>query len=214
MLKAAWRYFERRRRSEAMRARFTRVHDDNLWGSGESRSGFGSERASPAVALAMQAVEKAYSEHGVRSLSDIPCGDFNWMPELLARLGGLGYRGFDIVKPVLERNKARHPEREFREFDITTEIPPAADLIFCKDLLNHIGDADVKRAIDNMRRSGSTYLLASNNAGVAHAPLPRGASASRHLDIAAAPFHYRPPLWTLGGYMSFWRLADIGECGF
>jgi hypothetical protein len=197
-----------------LRARFTAVHDENLWGSEESRSGWGSERGTPSVIVAQAAIEKAVAEHGVRSIHDIPCGDFNWMPDLLARLRTVTYRGFDIVEPALARNKDRHPTREFRVLDITTTVPPAADLIFCKDLLNHLGDEDAKRAIENMRRSRSTFLLASNNIGFDNAPLPDVPGASRHLDITAPPFRYRAPLWTLDGYMSFWRLAEIGECGF
>jgi trans-aconitate methyltransferase len=210
-LRAFW---DSRRRTAALRAQFTLVHKKNLWGSGESRSGWGSERGTSAVVIAEKAIEAAVANHGVRSINDIPCGDFNWMPDVLARLEPLSYRGFDIVKAVVARNKERHPDREFRLFDITVDVPPAADLIFCKDLFNHLRDEDVNRAIANMRRSGSTFLLASNNPGFANAPLPNAPGASRHLDITAAPFCYGAPLWTLDGYMSLWRLADMGECGF
>ncbi len=209
MLKALQEFRERRRRSAKLRARFTVVHDANLWGANETRSGWGSERGTPSVLIAELAIAKAVAEHGARSINDIPCGDFHWMPELLARLAPVSYRGFDIVKAALARNKDRNPDREFRLLDITAGIPPAADLIFCKDLFNHLGDEDVKRAIANMRRSGSTFLLASNNAGFENGPLPDTPGASRHLDITAAPFRYPSPLWTLDGYMSFWRLADM-----
>jgi hypothetical protein len=213
MLQRLRDYWPKNRRSSLLEAKFTRVHDENLWGSQESRSGWGSARGAPSVSIAAEAIARAVREHGVRSLNDIPCGDFNWMPDVLAEFPGIAYRGFDIVKAILSRNKDLHPEHEFRWLDITTEVPPRADLIFCKDLLNHLGDADVKRAIDNMRRSGSTYLLASNNPGVAHAPLPDVPGGSRHLDITAPPFAYRAPLWTVGGYMSLWRLADMGGGG-
>lgn len=203
-----------RPRSRALQARFTEVYAENLWGSSESRSGGGSVRGSAWVTIAEQALAKAVHEHGVRSLNDIPCGDFNWMPDVLARLGGVRYIGFDIVHTALARNKDRHPEHEFRLLDVTTHTPPAADLIFCKDLLNHLTDADVKRAIANMQRSGSKFLLASNNPGFENIPLPETPGASRHLDITAPPFNFRPPLWTVEGYLSFWRLADMGECGF
>jgi hypothetical protein len=214
MLRAFREYWDRRRRSSDLRARFTFVHDKNLWGSGESRSGFGSGRGAPSVGISEDAIAKAIAEHPISSMNDIPCGDFNWMPALLARLPPLRYCGFDIVKPILMRNKEKFPEREFRLLDITTHVPTAADLIFCKDLLNHLRDEDVKRAVENMRLSGSTFLLVSNNCGFSNGPLPDEPSGSRHLDITAPPFNYRPPLWTLGGYMSFWRLADMGECGF
>jgi hypothetical protein len=213
MLQRLRNYWSDRRRSSSLEARFTRVHDENLWGSRESRSGWGSARGTPSVIVAAEAIAKAAREHAVRSVNDIPCGDFNWMPDVLAEFPHIAYRGFDIVRAVLARNKDMHPDREFRLLDVTTEVPPRADLIVCKDLLNHLDDEDVKRAIENMRRSGSTFLLASNNPGFAHAPLPDVPGGSRHLDITAPPFNYRAPIWTVGGYMSFWRLADMGECG-
>jgi hypothetical protein len=214
MLKALRDYWDRRLRSEKLRARFTVVHERNLWGASQSRSGYGSEPGTPSVVISERAIEIAVTEHGVRSINDIPCGDFLWMPDLLARLEPVRYCGFDIVKPLVTNNKMRFPDREFRVLDVTTEVPPAADMIFCKDLFNHLRDQDVKRAIENMRRSGSTYLLASNNPGFENTPLPKGPSGSRLLDLCNAPFAYNPPLWTLDGYMSLWRLADMGECAF
>jgi len=206
-------YWDRRERSESLRSRFTTVYDQSLWGVSESRSGVGSVKGSPWVTLAAEAIRKAVGEHDVRSIDDIPCGDFNWMPDVLAGLGAVGYIGFDIVGAALARNKDRFPHYEFRVLDITAQVPPAADLIFCKDLLNHLTDADVKRAIGNMRRSGSKFLLASNNPGFENTPLPETAGASRHLDITAPPFDFPPPLWSVAEYMSLWRLADLSERG-
>ena len=147
-------------------------------------------------------------------MSDIPCGDFNWMPDLLATLGDLKYTGFDIVFSALHNNRSRYPQYEFRVLDIVTTVPPKADMIFCKDLLNHLNDEDVKSAISNMKKSGSTFLLASNNDGFVNTQLPEAASGSRYLDITAPPFGYNTAKWTLEGYLSLWRLKDIGECKF
>ena len=214
MLGRLQEFLDRRGRSGKLRSRFTTVYDKALWGEYESRSGEASVRGSPWVSIAGEAIAKAVHEHNVRSINDIPCGDFNWMPDVLATFSNLQYTGFDIVKPALARNKDRHPKYEFRLLDITTSVPPAADLILCKDLLNHLADVDVKRAISNIRRSGSKFLLASNNPGFENTPLPETAGASRYLDITAPPYNFRQPLWTWSGYLSFWRLADIGECGF
>ena len=200
---------DQRERSESLRSRFTTVYVEGLWGADETRSGAGSVKGSHWVTLAAETIRRAVSENDLHSISDIPCGDFNWMPEVLAGLGPVRYIGFDIVAAALARNKARFPAYEFRLLDITCKAPPAADLIFCKDLLNHLTDADVRRAIANMRRSGSKFLLASNNPGVENAPLPEYPNASRHLDITAPPFNLPPPLWCVEGYMSLWRLSDL-----
>jgi len=207
-------YRARQQRKASLSQRFTAVHDKNLWGSDESRSGAGSARNAPSVAVAAEAIRKAVDENGVRTLSDIPCGDFNWMPDVLPTLSGVSYIGFDIVFSALQNNKDRFPQYEFRVLDIVTTVPPYADLIFCKDLMNHLNDDDVKSCIANMKASGSKFLLASNNAGFANAPLPDIPQGSRLLDITAPPFGFNPPLWTADNYLSLWRLQDIGECKF
>lgn len=56
---------------------FSNVYQNNLWGSGQSRSGEGSE-----LAWTGDLVEKLPAllrAHGVWRLLDVPCGDFHWM---------------------------------------------------------------------------------------------------------------------------------------
>lgn len=197
------------RKDRTLRDRFTRFYRTNYWCDPESRSGPGSRRDSGSVQAVLDALRMAVAMHGVRSVADIPCGDFNWMPLFLAECPGLDYQGFDIVPEIVADNTARHPARRFACLDITREVPPAADLILCKDLLNHLCHADVAAALANMRRSGARLLLASNNFGHANVELPRlGARGSRHLDIMSPPFGAPPPLWRTH-YLGLWRFADF-----
>jgi NAD(P)-dependent dehydrogenase (short-subunit alcohol dehydrogenase family) len=153
----------------------------------------------------------AVSHHDVRSIADIPCGDFNWMPLFLEAAPFVGYQGFDIVPDIIKDNRKRHPVHSFEELDITREVPPRTDLIFCKDLLNHLSNADVRAALENMRRSGARLLLASNNFGYANLDLPSVATkTSRHLDITPPPLNAPPPVWKTN-YLGLWRLADFPE---
>src|SRR5580693_4742401 len=122
-------------RREILRAKFAAIYYRGFWGTRETRSGAGSVRDSLSVMIAGVAIAEVVRDYGIRSISDIPCGDFNWMPDVLASLGEVSYAGFDIVKTIIRRNKKRRPDCEFRVLDITTDVPPAADLIFCKDLM-------------------------------------------------------------------------------
>jgi hypothetical protein len=172
-------------------------------------------RDSRCVATAIATIKRAVADHNVRTIHDIPCGDFNWQPMLLEEMPEIAYQGFDIVPHVIKENRRKHPNYRFSVLDIVHQVPPRADLIFCKDLLNHLSDACVKKAVENMKLSGSTYLLASNNRGAVNTPLPdHGPGSTRHLDITAAPFHFKQPLWMENGYCWFWRLSEIGDCAF
>ncbi|WPB87131.1 class I SAM-dependent methyltransferase [Sediminicoccus rosea] len=192
-----------------LQGRFARFYRTNYWLDPESRSGPGSRRDSGSVAAAIEALGMAVHDHGVRRIADIPCGDFNWMPLFLEAWPEVQYQGFDIVAEMIADNRRRHPGLQFERLDITREVPPSVDLILCKDLLNHLCFADVRAALENMRRSGSRLLLASNNFGRDNVELPRlGRRGSRHLDITRPPFGLPPPIWRTH-YLGLWRLADV-----
>jgi hypothetical protein len=66
-----------------LQRRFSKVYEQNLWGDSESRSGPGSRRDSGQAVHAISVLNRLCSEHGISSISDIPCGDFNWFHDFL-----------------------------------------------------------------------------------------------------------------------------------
>jgi hypothetical protein len=188
---------------------FTRYYDKNHWADPESRSGPGSRQNSPQVRHALLTLSAITEQYGIRTLADIPCGDFNWIGTYLSAWPSVEYTGFDIVAKLVKQNQMTFPDRQFARLDIVVEVPPPSDLIFCKDLLNHLETAEIVQAIANMRRSGSKYLLASNNFGYVNEEMKRSRyDSSRHVDLTAAPFHYPQPTWH-DHYLGLWRLADM-----
>lgn len=147
--------------------------------------------------------------YDVTSVADIPCGDFNWMDIYLTATPRIAYVGYDIVRPLIRANRRRFPRWRFEALDIVSQVPPTADLIFCKDLFNHLEAHEIVDAISNMRRSGSGWLLASNNFGYEYIPLGEGPhSDSRHVDLTLAPFCYPAPVWS-DHYLGLWKLREM-----
>ncbi len=72
---------------------FTRIYARNSWRDAESRSGPGSTIAR--TDLLRSRLSDMVRELQVRSLLDVPCGDFNWMR--LTELPGVDYVGADVV---------------------------------------------------------------------------------------------------------------------
>src|SRR5262245_48135293 len=103
VLSRVWRQLSGRRRTstDSQQAIFTEIVGTKAWGDVESVSGPGSTRARGAdfrdelVAL--------LDRWHVRSIVDAPCGDFNWMRDVLA-LRDLSYTGVDIVEDLILRN--------------------------------------------------------------------------------------------------------------
>jgi len=189
--------------------RFTRVFRENLWGAIDTVSGLGSQKDSVSVAEALSALRAAKEKIRFVSMNDIPCGDFNWINTFLTSVPEIRYRGFDIVETLVEQNKKSYSEYSFEVIDITSMIPPYADLILSKDLFNHLTYKDINKAFANMKASNSKYLLASNNFGFSNQELPENVgSCSRYLDLCSEPFNLPDPIWRTN-YMGLWEFSDI-----
>lgn len=132
------------------------------------------------------------------------------MPAFLQQHPEIKYAGYDIVDELVAQNRRTQADRIFRVLDVTTQIPPYADLLFSKDLVNHLLERDVWSALANMIRSGATYLMITSNAD----PLPNEelsenvAGASRPLNLQIAPYNFPPPLYD-DGYLAMWRTKDL-----
>lgn len=157
----------------------------------------------------MRVLSDIVERHGIRNLADIPCGDFNWIGAFLSAYPEVNYIGCDVVTKLIERNKLKFPTRKFVHLDVVVSVPPKVDLIFCKDLINHLENHEIIEAVANMRRSGSTFLLATNNFGYENRRLVRRRHhSSRHVDLTLAPFRYVKPIWH-DHYLALWRLAEM-----
>lgn len=137
---------------------FTEIYEKNLWQSAESVSGLGSEMEyAKSISKELPVLLQKYS---IQSILDIPCGDWNWMKSV--DLCGASYIGADIVKPLIEENKIKYPNTDFRVLDLTNDDLPKVDLVFVRDCLGHLSNENVHKAIENIKRSGSKYLLATS----------------------------------------------------
>lgn len=172
-----------------LRDRFERIYKTNLWGSDESHSGTGSEIEQ--TARVRGHLEGVIARHGVRSMLDIPCGDFAWMRH--TNLEGISYIGADIVPALVEQDQQRYGSamRRFASLDLTADDLPAVDLVFCRDCLVHLCFEKIAAAVRNLKRSGSVWLLTTTfpqhdeNHNISDGDW-------RLLNFERAPFHFPP----------------------
>lgn len=123
-----------------MRAAFERVYGDKTWHNG---SGPGSGTAETAI---WREFLTAYmNKHDIQSVLDLGCGDWQWASLMDWRALGADYHGIDVVPSVIEINRGRHaaPGITFECADINRCNLPAADLIICKEVLQHWPLADI-----------------------------------------------------------------------
>lgn len=130
----------------------------------ESSSGVGSSLAATKhvrVALEHVLAESDLSDE-IRTLLDLPCGDWNWMRRL--DLSSVEYTGVDIVRSLVERNGRLFggPGRKFEVFDLLNEerLPSEHDMVFCRDLIGHFTPEE---GLEMLRKivCRSSYLMAT-----------------------------------------------------
>ena len=187
----------RRFKGKSLENVFSSVYEKNYWGKTnytdgpKSVSGRGSNPAQ--TGAIREQLPPLFTKLGVKSIFDAPCGDFNWMKDL--NYSFERYVGGEIVKDLAEKNQKDFatPARHFIHFDVTADLAPTSDLILCRDCWVHLPFDKVRNSIEQFKKSGSTYLLATT--------FPRTKKNSdvtaggwRALNLELPPFNFPPPI--------------------
>jgi len=198
--------------------RFSAVYENRVWLNGRqqgSLSGLGSEL------LKTQSVRGRLAglleSLDTRSLLDVGCGDFTWMKEVPFPFE---YIGVDIVRTVIEANNDsyRSERKSFQVLDATHDPLPKADTILCREVLFHLSFRDIRRLIENIRKSGSTFLIATNDGDLKYnADILSG--DFRMLNLHKSPFFFPAPAQSIPDdgllvhrTLSAWKVADLPLC--
>lgn len=135
---------------------FNAIYEMNHWGSPESSSGVGSEHIFTEN-YRRQLVD-LLRRLDCRSIFDVPCGDMNWMIEVLSEVS-LNYVGGDISDIALAAARSRAPDLDLRKFDICHDEFPYSDVWHCRDCLFHLSFDDIKKALGQFLRADIPYAL-------------------------------------------------------
>jgi methyltransferase family protein len=210
------------RRPSRMERTFEAIYESNAWGSEESPSGPGStkDRGADFIDDLLSVLDGL----GCRALLDVPCGDFNWIRRVADKMDR--YVGADIVPALVTRNQKLFGSSRIRftKLDLAADALPAADVILSRDCLVHLSTRDIARCLENIRRSGATYLVTTTFVG------PRGnedivTGSWRPLNLEQPPFSLPAPLHAIderchhtGGIyadkrLGVWRITDLPPTG-
>jgi hypothetical protein len=77
-------------------------------------------------------------------------------------LNGVDYCGADIVEDLIAKNIEKYEGIKgvrFKVLDIIKDKLPKCDLIFSRDCLVHLSNSEIFLALENIKASGSKYLL-------------------------------------------------------
>jgi hypothetical protein len=138
---------------------FSTIYDTYGFGSDESRSGPGSTLYE--TEKLREKIKNLVKYKDIKSVIDIPCGDFNWMKEIVDSFEF--YTGGDIVPQCIEENNKKYSSDriKFSVIDLMESEIPECDLLIVRDVVGHYPLQDGKKIINNIINSKAKYLLST-----------------------------------------------------
>jgi hypothetical protein len=193
---------------------FSSIYKKNHWDDVESISGPGSTLQN--TMLIRNTLPLIISKYKIKTMLDVPCGDFNWMQKI--DLSQVSYTGMDIVPDLIKSNTLKFggENRKFMVADLVEDKLPKSDLIFCRDCLVHLSFKDIHAALANMKKSQSTFLLTTSFTDHSNFDIVTG--NWRPINLQANPFNLPRPLEIIkegeagensDKSMALWRLQDL-----
>ncbi len=175
------RYIDSRFTAMPVQEVFSTIYNQNLWGDGEAGHYSGPGSHSPdIIGPYIEAIQEfAGPSKGQLSALDVGCGDFNVGSQIAPLFAS--YIGCDVVKSVVETNRERY-ESEFLVIDATKDKTPSADVIFIREVLQHLSNADISKVIRNLGEWKYLIVTESHYSGIHFEP---------NLDITTGPFARR-----------------------
>jgi hypothetical protein len=169
---------------------FTKIYKEGFWGQSddpadEYHSGSGSrdriivESYVNAVGQFLRSFEKK------PNVVDVGCGDFAIGSQVRPFCGD--YVACDIVEPLIEFNKGRYTSLnvDFKVLDLTKDSLPQGDVLFLRQVLQHLSNKQIKAALPEISRKFKFLVLTEH--------LPASESFRHNLDIPSGPM-FRVPI--------------------
>ncbi|MDD9920947.1 MAG: hypothetical protein OXQ92_01510 [Boseongicola sp.] len=142
--------------------RFTEIYNSNHWNDLESKSGSGS--TIEFTQHLRSELPEFFERHDIKTVLDVPCGDFNWM-KLVIQDTDIVYIGGDIVQPLIDSNTQAFADEHvsFQKIDLTADVLPECDLLICRDCWIHLSERDILLALENIISAKIPRTLVTSN---------------------------------------------------
>lgn len=201
------------------KAIFSNIYRKRSWRGTESHSGKGSDAVQTRVLCHQLSI--LLRDLQVQSILDLPCGDFNWIHEVVST-NNLDYIGGDIVDELVDEDNRlyRSASVRFEKIDLVKDALPSADILFCRDCLVHLSNDAVSSALTNIKNGSFKYVAMTSFVNrVRNSDIRTG--KWRPLNMTVPPFSLPQPIAVInencteenGRFsdktVSVWRFADL-----
>lgn len=171
--------------------RFTEIYNSNLWRGEESKSGPGSTLEF--THNLRNNLPIIFLKYKISTIFDAPCGDLNWMINVLDDNKKIDYLGGDVVDKIIQMNIEKYSSQriKFINIDITKDSLPNVDLMIVRDCLFHLSFKDIHNFLVEFSRSEIKYLLTTTHIledDYVNTDIISG--DSRPINIFSSPFNF------------------------
>lgn len=146
-------------------------------------------------------LETVVRRYDIRSILDVPCGDFQWMPIVLSAQPRIRYFGGDILRELVNEHQQHFASRSrwtFGVVDAANALPSGQyDLVFMRDMLQHLSPGNILDVLRNVNASRFKYLLVTDYPKEVANKAKRGRDIGwdTHMyNLQLAPYRLSPPL--------------------
>lgn len=140
---------------------FSEIYTNKVWGTNKAGEGFsGGGSLVKNTKSYMKFLEKFMRRHGIQSVVDIGCGDWEFSQYIDWK--NIKYTGYDVVPFVIEKNQKKFGSRniKFVHGNFLSIDLPSADLLICKHVLQHLTNEDILSFLSQL--SKFKYCLITN----------------------------------------------------
>lgn len=159
---------------------FEEIYNDKGWGDGEGEgyryySGAGSHDPL-AVLPYVSAVRAKLSNYQKMDVVDLGCGDFAVGSQIVDVTRS--YKACDVVAPLITHNSLQYAHvanLQFNVVNIVKDRLPSGDLVFLRQVLQHLGNDEIKCVLDKVSKN-YRYLIFTDH-------LPAGVGFTPNMDM-------------------------------
>ncbi len=164
---------------------FTLIYTKNAWGksndpSDKYYSGSGS-RKNDVVEAYIKSIDMFLRSFPTKpDVVDLGCGDFSVGSRVRALCAN--YIACDIVEPLIAFNKEKFASLnvDFRVLDITADELPLAEVVFIRQVLQHLSNKMIEKVLPQLMRKYKYLVLTEH--------LPAAESFPHNLDVRTGPY--------------------------
>jgi SAM-dependent methyltransferase len=163
---------------------FTEIYDNCVWGSNENGFGIsGGGSTLEATVVYREFLQSFFLKHDIHSVVDFGCGD--WEFSRTINWDGIDYIGYDVVARLISQNQEKYgaPNIHFYHGNGLNVDLPSADLLVCKDVLQHLSNEDIAIFLNQLHKF--KFCLITNDVGKNE---QIKAGLYRGLDLTKPPF--------------------------